>query len=117
MTSNEEDVREFIFEKGNLTNKKYDWWAIEDTMDIEGFNEIIAEYEKNIKLLIKKLIKSDESISQQLEILKDDIDSKIKGNYLKLINPKMVNHILISHTKTPKEKLFHYLHLKEAWSM
>ena len=88
MTSNEEDVREFIFEKGNLTNKKYDWWAIEDTMDIEGFNEIIAEYEKNIKFLIKKLIKSDKSISQELEYLRDDIDSKIERKLSKINQPQ-----------------------------
>ena len=73
MTSYEADVREFIFEKVNLTNEKYNWNAIIDTMNIEGFNEIIAEYENNIKLLIEKLVKSDESISKKLEQFEDDI--------------------------------------------
>ena len=74
MTSYEADVREFIFEKVNLTNKKYNWNAIIDTMDIESFNKIISEYENNIKLLLEKLVKSEESISKQLEQLEDDID-------------------------------------------
>ena len=65
MISNETDIREFLFEK-NLVNEKYNWWAIEDTMDIDNFNETISEYENNIKLLIKKLINDDESISKQL---------------------------------------------------
>ena len=56
MTSNEADVREFLFEK-NLVNEKYNWYAIIDTMNIEGFNEIIAEYENSIKSLIEKLVK------------------------------------------------------------
>ena len=78
---------------------------------------LLAEYEKSIKLLIEKLVKSDESISKYLEKLKDEIDSK-RERKLSLINqPKMVNHISILHMKTPQEKLFHCLHLKEAWSM
>ena len=84
MTSNEADVREFLFEK-NLTNEKYNWWTIEDTMDIEGFNEIITEYEKSIKLLIEKLVKGDESISKYLGELKDEIDSK-RERKLSIIN-------------------------------
>ena len=52
MTSNEADVREFIFEKGILTNEKYNWYAIEDTIDIKGFNYLISEYENSVKLLI-----------------------------------------------------------------
>lgn len=85
MTSYEADVREFIFEKVNLTNEKYNWNAIIDTMDIEGFNKIISEYENNIKLLLEKLVKSEESISKQLEQLEDDIDSKRKRK-LSIIN-------------------------------
>ena len=85
MTSNEADVREFLFEKNNLVNEKYNWYAIEDTMDLDGFNEIISEYENSIKLLIEKLVKSDESISKQLEKLEDDIDSKRKRK-LSIIN-------------------------------
>ena len=84
MISNETDIREFLFEK-NLVNEKYNWWAIEDTMDIDNFNEIISEYENTIKLLIKKLVNDDESISKQLEILKDEIDSK-RERKLSIIN-------------------------------
>ena len=40
MTSNEAGVREFLYEK-NLVNEKYNWYAIIDTMNIEGFNEIV----------------------------------------------------------------------------
>ena len=43
MISNEANIREFLFEK-NLINEKYNWWAIEDTSDIDSFNEIISEY-------------------------------------------------------------------------
>ena len=85
MTSNEADVREFLFEKNNLVNEKYNWYAIEDTMDLEGFNKIISEYENSIKLLLEKLVKSEESISKQLEKLEDDIDSKRKRK-LSIIN-------------------------------
>ena len=84
MSKNEADVREFLFEK-NLVNENYNWWAIEDTMDIEGFNKIITEYENSIKMLIKKLIKSERSISKQLEELKDEIDSK-RERKLSIIN-------------------------------
>ena len=84
MISNEADIREFLFEK-NLVNVKYNWLAIEDTMNIEGFNEIISEYENSIKLLIKKLVNHDESISKQLEILKDEINTK-KERKLSIIN-------------------------------
>ena len=84
MTSNEADVREFLFEK-NLVNEKYNWYDIIDTMNIEGFNEIIAEYENTIELLIEKLVKSDESISKQLEKLEDDIKSK-RERKLSIIN-------------------------------
>ena len=84
MTSSEADVREFLFEK-NLVNEKYNWYAIIDTMNIEGFNEIIAEYENNIKLLIEKLVKSDESISKKLVELEDDIKSK-RERKLSIIN-------------------------------
>ena len=85
MTSNEADVRAFLYEKNNLITENYNWYAVEDTMDIEGFNKIISEYENSIKLLIEKLIKSDESISKQLEKLKDDVDSK-RERKLSLIN-------------------------------
>tara|TARA_Y100000385_G_scaffold1340_1_gene1442 strand:- start:237 stop:1496 length:1260 start_codon:yes stop_codon:yes gene_type:complete len=85
MTSNEPDVRAFLYEKNNLITENYNWYAVEDTMDIEGFNKIISEYENSIKLLIEKLIKSDESISKQLEKLKDDVDSK-RERKLSLIN-------------------------------
>lgn len=85
MTSNEPDVRAFLYEKNNLITENYNWYAIEDTMDIEGFNKIISGYENSIKLLIEKLIKSDESISKQLEKLKDDVDSK-RERKLSLIN-------------------------------
>ena len=85
MTSNEPDVRAFLYEKNNLITENYNWYAIEDTMDIEGFNKIISEYENSIKLLIEKLVKSDESISKQLEKLKDDVDSK-RERKLSLIN-------------------------------
>ena len=88
MTSNEVDVREFIYEKVNLTNRKYDWSAIEDTMDIESFNKIIVEYENSIKLLIKKLIKSEESISKQLEYLREDLDYQIERKLSKINQPK-----------------------------
>ena len=84
MISNEADIREFLFEK-NKVNERFNWWVIEDTMNIEGFNEIISEYENSIKLLIKKLINDDESISKQLEILKDEIDSK-RERKLSIIN-------------------------------
>ena len=84
MISNEADIREFLFEK-NLVNEKYDWWAIEDTMDINNFNKAISEYENSIKLLIINLVKDDESISKQLEILKDEIDSRIERK-LSIIN-------------------------------
>ena len=84
MISNEANIREFLFEK-NLINEKYNWWAIEDTMDIDSFNEIISEYENTIKLLIKKLVNDDESNSKQLEILKDEMDSKIERK-LSIIN-------------------------------
>ena len=84
MSKNEADVREFLFEK-NLVNENYNWWAIEDTMDIEGFNKIITEYENSIKMLIKKLIKSERSISKQLGELKDEIDSK-RERKLSIIN-------------------------------
>ena len=84
MTSNEADVREFLFEK-NLVNEKYNWYAIEDTMNLEGFNNIISKYENSIKLLIKKLVKSDESISKQLEKLEDDLDTK-RERKLSIIN-------------------------------
>ena len=84
MISNEADIREFLFEK-NLVNQKYNWWAIEDTIDIDSFNEIISEYENSIKLLIKKLVNDDESISKQLEILTDEIDSK-RERKLSIIN-------------------------------
>ena len=47
-------------------------------MDIDSFNEIISQYEMSIKLLIKKLVNDDESISKQLEILTDEIESKEK---------------------------------------
>ena len=85
MTSNESDVRAFLYEKNNLITENYNWYAIEDTMGIEGFNKIISEYENSIKLLIEKLVKSDESISKQLEKLKDDVDSK-RERKLSLIN-------------------------------
>ena len=84
MISNEANIREFLFEK-NLINEKYNWWAIEDTSDIDSFNEIISEYENTIKLLIKKLVNDDESNSKQLEILKDEMDSKIERK-LSIIN-------------------------------
>jgi len=84
MISNEADIREFLFEK-YLVNEKYNWWAIEDTMDITTFNDIISEYENSIKLLIKKLVNDDESISKQLEILKDEIESKSERK-LSIIN-------------------------------
>ena len=84
MISNDVDIRKFLFEK-NLVNEKYNWWAIEDTMDIDNFNETISEYENNIKLLIKKLVNDDESISKQLEILTDEIDSK-RERKLSIIN-------------------------------
>ena len=84
MISNEADIREFLFEK-NLVNEKYDWWTIEDTMDINNFNKAISEYENSIKLLIINLVKDDESISKQLEILKDEIDSRIERK-LSIIN-------------------------------
>ena len=87
MTSNEADAREFLFEK-NLANEKYNWWTIEDTMDIEGFNEIITEYEKSIKLLIEKLVKDDESISKYLGELKDEIDSKRERKLSIMNKPK-----------------------------
>ncbi len=85
MTSNEADVRAFLYEKNNLITENYNWYAIEDTMGVEGFNKIISEYENSIKLLIEKLVKSDESISKQLEKLKDDVDSK-RERKLSLIN-------------------------------
>ena len=85
MTSNEADVREFIFEKGNLTNEKYNWYAIEDTIDIEGFNYLISEYENSVKLLINKLIKSDDYISIELKKLEEDIDY-IRNRKLSIIN-------------------------------
>ena len=84
MISNAANIREFLFEK-NLINEKYNWWAIEDTSDIDSFNEIISEYENTIKLLIKKLVNDDESNSKQLEILKDEMDSKIERK-LSIIN-------------------------------
>ena len=84
MISNEADIREFLFEK-YLVNEKYNWWAIEDTMDITTFNDIISEYENSIKLLIKKLVNDYESISKQLEILKDEIESK-RERKLSIIN-------------------------------
>lgn len=84
MISNDIDIRKFLFEK-NLVKEKYNWWAIEDTMDIDNFNETISEYENNIKLLIKKLVNDDESISKQLEILTDEIDSK-RERKLSIIN-------------------------------
>ena len=84
MTSNEAGVREFLYEK-NLVNEKYNWWAIENTMDIATFNNVISEYENSIKLLIKKLVNDDESISKQLEILKDEINSK-RERKLAIIN-------------------------------
>ena len=84
MISNEANIREFLFEK-NLINEKYNWWTIEDTSDIDSFNEIISEYENTIKLLIKKLVNDDESNSKQLEILKDEMDSKIERK-LSIIN-------------------------------
>lgn len=85
MTSNEADVRAYLYEKNNLITENYNWYAIEDTMGIEGFNKIISEYENSIKLLIEKLVKSDESISKQLEKLKDDVDSK-RERKLSLVN-------------------------------
>ena len=85
MTSNEADVREFIFEKGNLTNEKYNWYTIEDTMDIEGFNYLISEYENSVKLLINKLIKNDDYISIELKKLEEDIDY-IRNRKLSIIN-------------------------------
>lgn len=85
MTSNEADVRAFLYEKNNLITENYNWYAIEDTMDIEGFNKIISEYENSIKLLLEKLVKSDESISKQLEKLKDDVDFK-RERKLSIIN-------------------------------
>jgi len=85
MTSNEADVRAFLYEKNNLITENYNWYAIQDTMGVEGFNKIISEYENSIKLLIEKLVKSDESISKQLEKLKDDVDSKIERK-LSIIN-------------------------------
>lgn len=87
MISNEAEIREFLFEK-NLMNEKYNWWNIEDTMDIDSFNEIISQYEKNIKLLIKKMVMDDKSTSEQLEILKDEIDSKIERKLSKINQPK-----------------------------
>lgn len=84
MISNETDIREFLFEK-NLINEKYNWWSIEDTMDIDNFNETISQYENNIKLLIKKFVNDDESITKQLEILTDEIDSK-RERKLSIIN-------------------------------
>ena len=84
MISNEADVREFLFEK-KLVNETYNWLAIIDTMNIEGFNEIIVEYENSIKLLIEKLVKSDESISKKLGELEDDIKSK-RERKLSIIN-------------------------------
>ena len=97
MTSNESDVRAFLYEKNNLITENYNWYAIEDTMDIEGFNKIISEYENSIKLLIEKLVKSDESISKQLEKLKDDVDSK-RERKLSLINQPQNGEAYIDFT-------------------
>ena len=87
MISNEADIREYLFEK-SLVDKKYNWWTIEDTMDIDSFNEIILEYENSIKLLIKKLVNNDESISKQLELLIDEIDSKRERKLSKINQPQ-----------------------------
>ena len=109
MISNEADVREFLFEK-NLANEKYNWWAIEDTMDIEGFNKIITEYENSIKLLIEKLVKGDEYISKYLGELKDEINSK-RERKLAIINQPQNGEPLISLTKIIQKNLFHRLRL------
>ena len=96
MILNETDIREFLFEK-NLVNEKYNWWAIEDTVDIDNFNETISEYENNIKLLIKKLVNDDESISKQLEILTDEIESK-RERKLSIINKPQTGELYIDFT-------------------
>ena len=96
MISNEAEIREFLFEK-NLLNEKYNWWNIEDTMDIDSFNEIISQYEMSIKLLIKKLVNDDESISKQLEILTDEIESK-RERKLSIINKPQNGELYIDFT-------------------
>ena len=96
MISNEAEIREFLFEK-NLLNEKYNCWNIEDTMDIDSFNKIISQYDMSIKLFIKKLINDDESISKQLEILTDEIESK-RERKLSIINKPQNGELYIDFT-------------------
>ena len=68
------------------------------------FNDIISEYENNIKLLIKKLVNDDESISKQLEILEDEIESKSERK-LSIINKPQngESYIDFTYEKIPQE--------------
>jgi len=88
MSKYEADFREFLFSKKSLVDEHYDWTYAEDSLDIDSFHELMDRYKDTLTVLLANTIKKEETIKEQLELLENELKSKLKRKLALLNQPK-----------------------------
>ena len=88
MSKYEVDFREFMFAKKSLVDEHYDWGYAQDSLDLTSFNELMDRYKDTLTVLLANTIKKEETIQAQLELLENELKSRLERKLALLNQPK-----------------------------
>lgn len=88
MSKYEVDFREFMFAKKSLVDEHYDWAYAQDSLDLTSFNELMDRYKDTLTVLLANTIKKEETIQDQLELLENELKSRLERKLALLNQPK-----------------------------